>query len=73
MDRFPITVGPNGDVAVSTGTIVTGPPIGTNTTGQEAEGPHCITERWCTLIVAGHDDHRLHPPGGRHRRLDHLR
>ena len=43
MDRFPITVGPNGDVVVSTGTIVTGPPIGTNTTGQEAEGPHCIT------------------------------
>src|SRR5262245_20857771 len=23
--------------------IVQGPPIGTNTTGQEAEGPHCIT------------------------------
>ena len=25
------------------GAIVAGPPIGTNTTGQEAEGPHCIT------------------------------
>jgi cytochrome b6-f complex iron-sulfur subunit len=24
------------------GTISLGPPIGTNTTGQEAEGPHCI-------------------------------
>jgi cytochrome b6-f complex iron-sulfur subunit len=23
--------------------IFLGPPIGTNTTGQEAEGPHCIT------------------------------
>jgi cytochrome b6-f complex iron-sulfur subunit len=43
MDRFPITIAPNGDVVVSTGTVVTGPAIGTNTTGQEAEGPHCIT------------------------------
>ncbi|MET0144979.1 MAG: Rieske 2Fe-2S domain-containing protein [Ilumatobacteraceae bacterium] len=43
MDRFPVTVGGNGDVTVNTGTIVPGPAIGTNTTGQEAEGPHCIT------------------------------
>ena len=43
MDRFPVTVAGNGDVTVDTGTIVAGPPIGTNTTGQEAEGPHCIT------------------------------
>ena len=43
MDRFPWTLAGNGDVTVDTGTIVTGPPIGTNTTGQEAEGPHCIT------------------------------
>ena len=43
MDRFPFQVAGNGDVTVDTGTIVTGPPIGTNTTGQEAEGPHCIT------------------------------
>ena len=43
MDHFPITVGANGDVVVNTGIIVTGAPIGTNTTGQEAEGPHCIT------------------------------
>ena len=28
---------------VDTGLIIQGPPIGTNTTGQEAEGPHCIT------------------------------
>ena len=33
----------NGDVTVDTGALVAGPPIGTNTTGQEAEGPHCIT------------------------------
>ncbi|MFZ6005844.1 MAG: ubiquinol-cytochrome c reductase iron-sulfur subunit [Actinomycetota bacterium] len=41
MDRFPITV-TNTSVSVDTGTIITGPPIGTNTTGQEAEGPHCV-------------------------------
>jgi cytochrome b6-f complex iron-sulfur subunit len=43
MDRFPITIAGNGDVTVNTGTVVPGPAIGTNTTGQEAEGPHCIT------------------------------
>jgi cytochrome b6-f complex iron-sulfur subunit len=43
MDRFPVTVSGSGDLTVDTGTIVPGPPIGTNTTGQEAEGPHCIT------------------------------
>jgi cytochrome b6-f complex iron-sulfur subunit len=43
MDRFPVTVAANGDVVVNTGQIVTGPAIGINTTGQEAEGPHCIT------------------------------
>jgi len=44
MDRFPILpIGASGDVTVDTGTVVTGPPIGTNTTGQEAEGPHCIS------------------------------
>jgi hypothetical protein len=24
---------------------VQGPPIGTNTTGQEADGPHCVSGR----------------------------
>jgi len=43
MDRFPISVAGNGDVTVDTGQRIPGPPIGTNTTGQEAEGPHCIT------------------------------
>lgn len=42
MDRFPMDVS-DGGVAVDTGVIITGPPIGTNTTGQEAEGPHCVT------------------------------
>ena len=41
MDRFPVSV-EGGQISVDTGTIVDGPPIGTNTTGQEAEGPHCV-------------------------------
>jgi cytochrome b6-f complex iron-sulfur subunit len=41
LDRFPITVSGSA-ISVDTGTIITGPPIGTNTTGQEAEGPHCV-------------------------------
>ncbi len=41
MDQFPVSV-EGGQIAVDTGTIVDGPPIGTNTTGQEAEGPHCV-------------------------------
>ncbi|MFL6203839.1 MAG: ubiquinol-cytochrome c reductase iron-sulfur subunit [Acidimicrobiales bacterium] len=41
LDRFPITVD-GGAITVNTAIIITGPPIGTNTTGQEAEGPHCV-------------------------------
>jgi cytochrome b6-f complex iron-sulfur subunit len=29
-------------VVVDTSLVIPGPQIGTNTTGQEAEGPHCI-------------------------------
>jgi len=43
MDHFVLTVAANGDVTIDTGTVITGVAIGTNTTGQEAEGPHCIT------------------------------
>jgi cytochrome b6-f complex iron-sulfur subunit len=43
MDRFAISVDSGGNVSVDTGIVYPGPPIGTNTTGQEAEGPHCIT------------------------------
>ena len=43
MDHFAVTVGASGDVIIDTSTVFTGAPIGTNTTGQEAEGPHCIT------------------------------
>ena len=44
LDRFPVAVSPTGNVTVDTASakIVGGPPIGTNTTGQEAEGPHCV-------------------------------
>jgi cytochrome b6-f complex iron-sulfur subunit len=41
MDRFSTTVN-GGVLTVDTGTVIQGPPIGTNTTGQEAEGPHCV-------------------------------
>jgi cytochrome b6-f complex iron-sulfur subunit len=41
MDRFPAWL--DGDtLIVNTGEIISGPPLGTNTTGQEAEGPHCV-------------------------------
>lgn len=43
MDHFAITVSGSGDVVIDTSTVFTGVPIGTNTSGQEAEGPHCIT------------------------------
>ena len=42
MDRFAVEIGADGSLTVDTGTIIQGPPIGTNTTGQEAEGPACI-------------------------------
>jgi cytochrome b6-f complex iron-sulfur subunit len=42
MDRFGVSVS-NGSIIVDTGKVFNGPAIGVNTTGQEAEGPHCIT------------------------------
>jgi cytochrome b6-f complex iron-sulfur subunit len=41
LDRFAVEVAGDAFI-VNTGSIILGPPIGTNTTGQEAEGPHCI-------------------------------
>ena len=41
MDRFGVSVD-NGMLVIDTGTVFGGPPIGTNTTGQEAEGPNCV-------------------------------
>ena len=40
LDRFPVDV-QGGQVVVDTGLLSIGPPIGTNTTGQQAEGPFC--------------------------------
>jgi cytochrome b6-f complex iron-sulfur subunit len=42
MDRFAMSVD-GGAFVVNTGALIAGPPIGVNTTGQEAEGPHCVT------------------------------
>jgi cytochrome b6-f complex iron-sulfur subunit len=42
LDRFPVDAA-GGTVVVNTGLVIQGPPIGTNTTGQEAEGPACIS------------------------------
>jgi cytochrome b6-f complex iron-sulfur subunit len=41
MDRFAMEIS-GGAFVVNTGAVIQGPPIGTNTTGQEAEGPNCI-------------------------------
>ena len=41
MDHFGMDVS-GGVLTVNTGQLLQGPPIGTNTTGQEAEGPHCV-------------------------------
>ena len=40
LDRFGVEVS-GGILSVDTSKLIQGPPIGTNTTGQEAEGPHC--------------------------------
>jgi cytochrome b6-f complex iron-sulfur subunit len=40
LDRFPITV--SDSITVKTGDLVIGPPIGTDTTGQGAEGAPCV-------------------------------
>jgi len=40
LDRFGVSVD-GGQVVVDTKQVVLGPPIGTDTTGQGLEGPHC--------------------------------
>lgn len=40
MDRFPVEV--TDSLTIDTGIVVLGPPIGTNTTGQQQEGPLCV-------------------------------
>jgi cytochrome b6-f complex iron-sulfur subunit len=41
LDRFAVDIS-GGIVTVDTSKVIDGPPIGTNTTGQESEGPHCV-------------------------------
>lgn len=41
MDRFGVSVA-NGVLTIDTGAVFAGPALGVNTTGQEAEGPHCV-------------------------------
>ncbi|HEX9774608.1 MAG TPA: Rieske 2Fe-2S domain-containing protein [Actinomycetota bacterium] len=41
LDRFPIA-SEDGRLVVNTGIIITGPVRGTNTTGQQPEGPFCV-------------------------------
>lgn len=40
MDHFAMSIS-GGQLVVDTGDVILGPPIGTNTTGQAPEGPHC--------------------------------
>jgi cytochrome b6-f complex iron-sulfur subunit len=40
LDRFVLSIA-GGQMSVDTGTIIQGPPIGTDTTGQGQDGPHC--------------------------------
>ncbi len=42
LDRWPISLNSDGTIEINTETVITGPPIGTNTTGQEREGPDCV-------------------------------
>jgi len=41
LDLFPIEITADGDVIIDTATVVQGAAIGTNTTNQGLEGPHC--------------------------------
>jgi cytochrome b6-f complex iron-sulfur subunit len=41
LDRFAIAIA-NNQVVVDTKTVYVGPPIGTDTTGQGQDGPHCV-------------------------------
>jgi len=42
MDHFAVSVDPSGVVTVDTAAVIAGPALGTDTTGQQAEGPHCM-------------------------------
>ncbi len=42
MDHFAMSGGPSGPLVIDTSTVFNGVPIGTDTTGQGAEGPFCV-------------------------------
>ncbi len=42
LDRFAVSIAADGTVVVDSGALSKGPAIGVNTTGQEAEGSHCV-------------------------------
>jgi cytochrome b6-f complex iron-sulfur subunit len=42
LDRFVVKV-QEGQVSIDTGTVIVGPPVGTDTTGQVPEGPYCAS------------------------------
>ncbi len=44
MDRFGVSLA-NDVLVIDTSVVYIGPAIGTNTTGQEAEGPHCVNDK----------------------------
>jgi cytochrome b6-f complex iron-sulfur subunit len=43
LDRFVVNIKDDGSMVIDTGNVIVGPPIGTDTTGQVAEGPPCVT------------------------------
>ena len=43
LDRFGVSV-EDGVLVIDTSNLFLGPPLGTNTTKQEAEGPHCVSD-----------------------------
>jgi cytochrome b6-f complex iron-sulfur subunit len=42
LDHWPMTIDGDSVTIDTAGTAINGPPIGTNTTGQEPEGPLCV-------------------------------
>ena len=42
MDRFAVQITSDNELVVRTASVMQGPPIGTNTTNQQAQGPNCI-------------------------------
>jgi cytochrome b6-f complex iron-sulfur subunit len=42
LDHFAVSVDADGGITIDTKKAINGPAIGTDTTGQQAEGPHCV-------------------------------